>query len=1277
MSLLRGWIAQHIQQSLDEALSWLKSTHVGDRNVDNSHNRFSYEQQKLTIQLNKPRLIQVIGSGEVRNSAQFMTVSDGTTEIATAFEQEFLSKFLKNNKRPLGGLEGDLIAALDCQLINANQEVSGSARVIEPGGPIDRTLIELKEFLKSKDVDTHFHSVLEHESQTSPSFSDSAKFATQVSNRNLEPRKENKAIPKVQAMGILRLLEPNRRPAVQTTNVGHPLSEPGQLLESANITSVPQILSPTSSSAATSLERDTEVGNKKDADLLRLSPKCSIDKQKDGSDGILANGKSTTSNVKLKAIGSATGKTHQVCQIKEIYPFQENLTSIPRAYQCIPKDQTDILKHKGSWFPSLENHASTPSKFLQVQLAFHDKRLAAQALASRKNLAQDTEGPILHQDQETNEAEAGEDADDSHHGHDISKDSYKDAEEVGFPDSLVSHNNDEGHQSDGRTSDGSQMSWSQSPEPNLRPIQVIGENDTFDKNLDQSQLRPQPIPTIENAVGMSSPNGASRSTLEPTRKRIGSSSPSAAATQSIRTSAVSIEVPITSTGNTPSSSSDDEDLDLDVPNVLGDEIHSNNSPLNEDPRVPQPCLLSTARHKSIVQVKETPSRKKRPHKDLSSDIVIPGTYTSSQNEPEKYNPHTSSPWMFSLPRPPKLPTENFDETLLNKHERKKSKPQHPRDQRILSKSNNNNNNDIIQQNTSRARSHSPFQTSNLDGATPDFPPFTGRSSSINSSPPGQSSADQRDNKGRSVKRRRMTDPRALGFSQEEPPYIDSHQLARDIRRRVLRSQTPREDSRIVETIIPKGFLNAGIFENKPTSHNNRPPDQTMSSLMTSNDFNITEKSTPPHRTQSRLVQTHHSEQQPSSLFEKYCITYPRYNGSKKQFMQALVYLEWLGTPTRQPNKSLWDDFVRFYAHEYSDHIRTSTARMTGIQFYCHLGTFEPEFSHPKDLAGRIITPESLTAALSSESPDHDMINDMREKYRGAARPASQQSTAARSDETKFIVQSPSQQVKIVDADDTLVSNDPQELEKLPLQKPLEIADQSPSLPTTDSTPMRQQKRRVLPWIEEQLESQSNSPKTLKTAAAPTRATEAPENVAPRRKFFETPSQLQLPSDTGSLPLRSLLSTQEPASPTNPPKPPNGPLSIPMETVELETPIQKEATQPATSEQKSLGERRPRGGSSKPSLEKSISPPPSRERVLAGSNEAGKIADWLKNLEQPMRAEKSTKLPLTTPVFKGKWEFGKYLAQKRWDGNNRPPRLTARTSFSLKPRSSSGSFGLPI
>ncbi|KAI9640366.1 hypothetical protein NHQ30_011111 [Ciborinia camelliae] len=1071
----------------------------------------------------------------------------------------------------------------------------------------------------------------------------------------------------VQAPDVLRLLQRNQKAAAQITNTSPKLSETEQPFESANITSVTRPLSLKPSSAATNSKKVNQAGNTIEAHIPQLSPERSIDKQEIGSDSILRNRKSSANNAKLKTIGSATANRHHNRQIKEIYLFQENLTSIPRSYERISKEQMNNLEREEAWFSSSDNHASIPPKILEAQLKFHQKRLAAQVSAFPKNLLQNTESLIMDQDPEDAEAEDSEDGDDNHHGDHISKDSHKVAEEVPYthelPHPQMTIENDEGHQPDSGTNDASECSWPPSPEAHLKPRQVIGENYASDPILAQDHLMPQHIPAIENGVGITSPIDSNESNSDPFRKRMVSSPPIPTVTQGEGTSAIMMKVPTELTLNPTSSLSDDEEMELEVPHVLGDEVQSSNPPVNEFPRISQPSLPGTARHKSAVQVEKTPRQRKRPNEELSSDIIIPGTYTSSQNKPDKDNLYIRKSGIFSSPRPPNLPEqliETFDETSQNKHGRSNSKLQDPCDPQI-SKSNN----DIIHQSISRAHPHLSLQIPNLDG-TSDVPTSPGRSSSMNSSPPSRISPEQKYNKGRSAKRRRIIDPYALGFSQEETPYIDSHELARAIRREALQnlprlddsqmvddntekglqSLAPPDDSRIVDHSIEKGLPSTVISEHISTSHNNRPPGQLTSPIMISNDCDMVMKPILPNGTQPCLGQVHQSEQQRTSLFDEYCKTYSQYNGSKKQFIQALVYLEWLGI-SRQPPDSLWDDIVRCYAQEFSEHLRTGTSRMTLIQFYKDFRILDFDFLHPTP-AGRIVTQESLKAALSPESTDQDLIEDSRGKFKGAARLSLQQSTIPRSNKSRPVEQPSSEQINIADVEDTLLSNDSEQLENATPQRSFESADQLPSLSNANSTPMRQENGRKLPRTESPA-SRSNSTETLGIAMAPLRASKEPEKVTSRR-FFETSSQLPLSSKLGSLPRRSLPATQKPSLPTISPKMPNSSPSM---------------------------ERRPRERPSKSSLERSISPSPSRRKSMVASNKPEKVANWLKTQEQPMEVDKSTKLPSTAPLFKGKWDFGKYLAQKRRERSNRPSRSTPKTSFSLKHRSSSGSTGSPV
>lgn len=1332
MALMRSWLAQHIEKSLAEAVDWLKSVHVVKQNADGSHNRFSYKHEKLTIQLEKPGLVHLIGSNKVRDAIQFMTVSDGTTEIAAVFQQEFLNRFLEKNKGTLEGLIGESLVAGDCQLIcdfnaaveppnrlylyipsfklKGRQDISSSARAIEIGGTIDNTLRTMQKILNPRDCNNDFHSSVMPESRNSSLLSQSAMFATQVSNRISEPRKEKNDASRAQAPDILRVLQGNHQPAVEITNTSPQPNQPGPPLDSPISTSAARPLSSMSNSSATNSEEDNDLGNSKHAHVPRSPIERSIDQEEVGSDRILDDKEPSSKNAALTVIGSSNRARHQGVPVNEIYPFQQSLAFIPRSYALISKEQRAILERVNSWVSPSENYGSMPPLLpgvLQANLlAFHEKRLARQESVHCKNTVQSSEEPNLYPDLNTVGTRDSEDGDTTHHGNDISEDSNKDAEEVAYTSELLhfhkSPDNEEDHQSDSDSSDLSKLSCP-SPEANSMPRQVMDVNAAPDQSLGQAHSVTQPSPTIENGAVIPSADDSNAPTSDGSQKSISQSPP--AISQSIRTSNVKIRLPTASTFDLTSSPSDDEEIELGHAHVLGEEIHRSDPLVDEYLPISQPTLPIITRHKSGVQVEKTPKRRKRPIEELSSDAIVPGTYNSSQKDPDDKSSFIPESGIFSLPSPCKLPskvTETFVEVHQDKHERNDSEIQRSHARQISSTSND----DIIYENASGPQPYPHLQISDLDGVASDVVPSTVGRPPTNHSPSNQNSPEQGHDRGILAKRRRITDPVALGFSQEESPYRDRNEMVRANRREIrkaLQSLPPTEGSQIVDGNIEnnpqsrasaegprtiqdrnKNVLPCTVtVEQTSTSHISRPTNHSTSSLMTLDDHDMSKGSFSPSGTQSNSGKAHQSEQQPASLFEEYCAAYPRYTGTKKQFLQALIYLEWLGTPIRQPHRSLWDDFVRFYAHEYSDHVRTSAARMTGIQFYNYLGISDPEFTHSDDITCRIINPESIKAALSSESPDHDAIEKMRGKYRGTARPASQQSIVYGSDRIEPVRQS-SSPIELITITNAPVSSSAQP-EKITSKRPFETAGQSPSLSNPEVTPAEQEKRWTFPERgisgdsaaqdpspprTEVPISQPNAPEVYETVAAPTEDMKEHRKATPRR-FFETPSQLPSSLGRGSSPRISSLSAQKSASPIVSFKTPNNSSSKHTRRTEPESPTQGKAPHIMNERVPSI-ECKPQGFSSRPSLERSISPPPSRRESTAASNKPEKVMDWLKNKEQPMRVEKSTKSPSTAQTYKGKWEFGKYLARKRIESSSRPPRLTPRTSFSLKPRSNSGS-----
>ncbi|KAF5868103.1 uncharacterized protein Bfra_007298 [Botrytis fragariae] len=877
--------------------------------------------------------------------------------------------------------------------------------------------------------------------------------------------------------------------------------------------------------------------------------------------------------------------------------------------------------------------------------------------------------------------------------------------------SPIVHSDDEECHSESKLSDAMEVSCPSSKR-NSKPRQVVEQND----NVEQIAGRENSL-TIESGDGTHSSDSSDVPVSEACQEAIPQSSPNV--TENKTTFAIKVKAPTSSVQYPINSVSDDEDLELDIPHVLGDEIQSENLPVSadvdsgiqsrkspEDVHPPFSQLqLGTAQRKYEVQVEKTPNHRKRTNAELSSDFVIPGTYDSPQNETNEDSlliPESGRFQSLKLPRVHPQMIDTIGETPQDKEEPDTSNVLHSREQQILSKSNGH----IAYPSVPRTQYCQSILIPNLDGATSDGSLPPSRSPSISFLPLSQSSPEQGHDGERPFKRQKIRDPLALqqvlGFSQEETPYKDRNEMVRANRRElreVLQRRSPIVDTGIISNNT-EGTQDVAFPENSQMSrhgfetdlHDTVISDQTSASYenlplgQSSPPFearNMTRASIVPKRTRLSSGHAHHPKQRPSSLFEKYSNTYPRYKGNKRQFICALVYLEWLGTSARQPRTSLWDDFVWFYTL-YMDHVLNSRNRLSGIRFYNELGISDPYFTHFDETTGPIITTESLEAALSPESPDHGIVEDLREKYRSTASqplisPGSIRANSVRQQSNDFIT--------FANTDTPLPSGASTQLEKLASRKSSRSSDRSPSSKNTELTPMRQKKKRThsettilrngtpedLLLSSKASISQPTSSKMPETNSAPLRASKEPRK-APGR-FFETPSQLIFSSDMGSSLHNSSSPLRNLASPRSLRKTPDGPPSVQPNACELASPIQREAPR-IVCKMGSSRERRPQERMSKFSRERSISPPPPREimKYTPASNKPEKADTGLENQEQQTSLEKSTKFPSTASIFSGKWEFGKYLAQRRRESSVRRSRLTPRTSFGMKPRSSSDNKG---
>ncbi|TGO41740.1 hypothetical protein BHYA_0017g00500 [Botrytis hyacinthi] len=1377
MTLLRSWLAQNIEQSLQEALIWLKSTRVAHETASKSHEQFSYEQESLFIKLEKPGLIHLISNSKARDSMQSMIVSDGTTKITAMFQQDFLNRYLVKHKRTLEEFIGETLAAEKLQLPKGPQDVSGSARAVDIGEIIDNKLDAIKEFLDAKNRGYTVHQNFELESQDTSTPSQSAMLATQDPASISESRREKSTLsdlhrPKLCTSNheILAILQ--KRTAVQITADSPHLSKSGQLLDSADITGLAPPLSPESSFVATNLERGDETRLVNDLQV-ELSPRPSIDEQRTGNNAMLGDGRPNANNATLEAMESSSGKFHDNSPIDETLPLQKNLSYIPHPYGRISKEQNDWCKRPDSIASLPDDRRSAPNlppAILKSQLAFYEKLLAARASgasATPNNVAQSNQTSKADSSQDTIETENRDDCQDSP----ATLRRTKGAGEFEYtpedPQSKTVLGSDEGHQSDSDSSDMTEVSCP-SPERNSRPRQVMEKNYIFHQSLNRNRTHspiehgddedhsdntdsklsdamevscpgskrnskptqvvgqndnveqiagPENSLTFESGDGTQSSDSSDVPVSEACQEAIPQSSPNI--TKNMATCVIKNKASTASVQYPAKSISDDEELELDIPHALGDEIQGDSSPVPADvvngiqsckspednhPRFPQ-RQLETAQRKSEVQVEKTPNHRKRPNAELSSDFVIPGTYDSPQNETVEDSlliPESGRVQSLKLPKVPLQMIDTIGETPQDKTEPKSSKVQHSREHQISSKSNDH----IVCSSVPRTLYCQSTPTPNLDGATSDGLHSPGRSPSIRSLPLSQSSPEQGHDGERPFKRQKITDPLALqkvlGFSQEETPCKDRNEMARANRREireVLQKRSPIVDPGLIgnntegtkDVAFPEDFQTSHhgfetdlhdtvISDQTSTSHQNLPLGQSSPPF---DGRNMTRASIVSERTRLSSRHAHQSKQRPTSLFEKYSNTYPRYKGNKRQFICALVYLEWLGTPTRQPRKSLWDDFVWFYTL-YMDHVLNSRNRLSGIRFYNELGISDPYFTHFDKTTGPLITTESLNAALSPESPDYSIIEDLREKYRSTT---SQPLISPGSIRANSVRQQSSEFISFANTDTPSPSGASTHLENLASRKFSRSSDRSPSSKNTELTPMRQQKTRtrsettisrngtpeniLLP--SKASKSQSTLSKMPETNAALSQASKEPRK-APGR-FFETPSQLLFSSDMGSSPHNSSSPLRNLASPRSLRKTPDGPSSVQTNACELASPVQREAPR-IVCEIGFSRERRPQERISKSPRERSISPPPPREigKCMPALNKLEKVDTGLENQEQQTSLEKSTKLPSTASTFSGKYEFGKYLAQRRRETGVRRSRLTPRTSFGMKPRSSSDNKG---
>jgi hypothetical protein len=746
---------------------------------------------------------------------------------------------------------------------------------------------------------------------------------------------------------------------------------------------------------------------------------------------VLENTNSRTVKGSPNDAKSSTKINEQADQHARIYAFQETSRFVPRCYERVEKDQKSLLDCEDSWFNMSQDEARIPKRVFQDQIKFHESQAAVRVSVNNGERGQDT-------DSDAHEEESVDDSEDDHadaqvfHG----KNATQHAPFIGVAFGEGRHllqgkklvedsttNPEQGYDSglnqkasqiavssqgsdtaeaerSGSTDDESEFSQP-SPAVNSRPRKQATTPATgspASNNFPSSPpSRTNATPTRVNSWKSKSGINTDLFESDSFRKRM-VESPAFSVTTPNRIRAAgglreAIDKPLFS------SQTDEEELELDIPHALG-EVIPKSSPAKGTGLQVSPQRLSTRINHSelLIQVEKTPSQKKRSNIEPSPDLFIPGTYTSSQPHPiadESKRVDTivasqSTNTDFSeratpLPLVPMTMAQEMQDA--GSTDKSSSSVQVSR-RRLDPPSSAPS---TIDQTLLVFQASSPVPVPNLDGGV-DILPIPNQQLRPHSPPRVSNVREEVDHGEQPKKRRKIKDLAALGFSQEDMSIIDRDQMVRASRREILRrlsSIDPDDVSAAMERTKPTIITE---HETSPTSVNSRTPHIRGEQSVTSENNQvisldlaaapISGSATAEGVNSDASLQ---AEKQQPNLYELYHQAYPNYGGTEKQFVKALVYLEWLGA-SRRPNECLWDDFVRCYAQDYSDHLRISNSeQLTGIQFYNKLREVNVDYFHTK-ASDCIVTAGRLESALADGSLDCNLVETLREKYSMTSRP---------------------------------------------------------------------------------------------------------------------------------------------------------------------------------------------------------------------------------------------------------------------------------------------------
>ncbi|KAM3087763.1 hypothetical protein ACMFMG_001836 [Clarireedia jacksonii] len=719
-------------------------------------------------------------------------------------------------------------------------------------------------------------------------------------------------------------------------------------------------------------------------------------------------------------------------QHAQIYTFQRTSRFIPRCYDLIEKDQKLLLDCEDSWFDVSQNKARIPEKVLQDQIRFHESQAALQVSANSDESGQEndsdahTEGSVDNSEDDHADNQASNEENASQHvpsiastfgkgchplqskilvedtTADLGQDYNSGSCQRSSQNTASTQESDAAHIDHSESTDAESDYSQPSPAVNSRARNQVTTPETLSPV--NNQLPSSPL-SHTNAMPTSANESKPKDCIitdplesDSFRKRMVESPASSVTTpKRLRATAGSKEAihrPLFS------SQTDEEDLELDIPHALGEKVHGSSPTHGTSLQISSQQLSTRVSHSELlIQVEKTPSQKKRNNREPSTEAFIPGTYSNSQPCPMEdeskradtvvTSQSTNADFHESATPLPLVPS-TMAQKIQDAGSTDKTSSSIQISRSRLNKSPTPN---ITEQSVLVFQAPSPSSIPNFDGEG-DILPTSNQQPQLRTPPRAANVPKERvDNGEQPRKRRNVKDLAALGFSQDDVQIIDRDQMVRASRREILRRLSSIDPEDVLTSKECSKSPVVAEHQKSPTSIDSRASDKRRehspgleNNQVVSLDLTTAQISEPVATDGVNPDANSQAEGIQSTLYMEYYRAYPNYKGTEKQFVKALVYLEWLGA-SRRPHESLLDDFVRCYAQDYSDYLRHGNAeRLTGMEFYNKLREVDMDYFHPKP-SGRILTAGRLESALADGSLDCNLVETWRQKYNMTSRPS--------------------------------------------------------------------------------------------------------------------------------------------------------------------------------------------------------------------------------------------------------------------------------------------------